>query len=69
MDKTVINIEYDTLQSQSGHLSICGERKEFYKIEVSGNNLILYAPDNGFSKHGRLGGVYDLKEYELEFLN
>jgi hypothetical protein len=63
-----ILIEYDTLQSQKGKAYIRENCHYFERLEVTGNKLILYKSDNGFTKNGRLGGVFDLNAHEISFM-
>ena len=65
MNKAVI--KYDSLQSQSGVLRIGQEVKCFDWIEIIGNILVLYEGDNGLTKRGRIGGLYNLDEYNIIF--
>ncbi|MCH8067835.1 MAG: hypothetical protein IID16_00980 [Candidatus Marinimicrobia bacterium] len=60
-------IKYDSLQSQSGMLCIGDTAKYFERIEIIGNRLVLYETDNGITKMGRIGGLYNLDEYNIIF--
>lgn len=66
--KPIITVKYDTLQSQSGKIFVLGETKYFEKIDVAGNRLLLYESDNGHTKNGRIGGIYNLDAFDISFL-
>jgi hypothetical protein len=63
--KKQMKIKYHTLQSQSGFLIVSGYEYRFVRIEVKGNNLVLYEPDNDLTENGRIGKIFDLNKYEL----
>ena len=67
--KTKLHIKYKNLQSLEGTIHRDGDEygKIFYRIEVSGNNLLLFDGRNGLNAP-RLKGILSLDEYEIIFL-
>lgn len=66
----IIKIQYSHLQSQSGKFEEIINKEivnsgYFDLIYVSGNFLILNESDNGLTKTGRLGWIFDLNEYKF----
>jgi len=67
--KRRIEIKYDNNQSRNGYAFFDGKKTYFQRLEIVGNILILYMPDNGLTEEGRLGGVFPLDKYEVDFVD